>query len=122
MFIFNFTCEIQIDLSCCVEVRWLASQHGVFYCTSRGFVLLASLGICTYLITMNNIIKQLEFIIITSTPSLKKYHTNFKPSFMAKLAFFHRFLFSTLESLVYSQFSEISLKEKGNMEYLCSLG
>ena len=82
----------------------LRASKGVLYCTSRGFDLLASLGICNYLITMNNITKQLEYIIISSTPSLKKMLYKFQAIIYGRISLYSPFLFSTLEFLVYSQF------------------
>ena len=52
---------------------------GRLYCTSReeGLDLLASLRICNYLFTKNKIMKQLAFLIISSSPSLKNTAQNF---------------------------------------------
>ena len=35
--------------------------------------------------------KQLVLLIMSSTPSLKIYSTNFKPLFLAKFTYFHNF-------------------------------
>ena len=64
---------------------------GRLYFTNRGFDLLPSLGKHSCLFTWNKFMKQLAILITSSTPSLKKDCTDFKPLVLAKLVYFHRF-------------------------------
>ena len=56
---------------------------------------------CNNFFTRNKTTKQLAFLIISSTPSLEKYCTHFKPLFLAKSAYFHVFHISTLFIISY---------------------
>ena len=47
---------------------------GRFYYTSRGFDLLASLDKCNQVLTWNKMLKQLAFLIISTTPSMQILH------------------------------------------------
>ena len=70
---------------------------GTLHYTSRGVDLLASLGNYNLLFTLNKNMRRLVFLIISSTPSLKIYCTNFKPLFLAESTSFHCFsVFLTL--------------------------
>ena len=60
-----------------------------FYFTNRGFDLLASLKKCNQLYTWNKNTKQIAFLIISSTPSLKNISQSSSHSFWPKLAYFH---------------------------------
>jgi hypothetical protein len=65
---------------------------GRLYYTSRGFDLLAFVRKCNYLFTNNKITKQLAFLIISSSPSLKNIIQNFKPLVLVESIYFHHFL------------------------------
>ena len=59
-----------------------------------GGLLLAPLRNCNQLFTWNKTRDELPFLTVSSTPFWgKKHGTNFKPLFMAGLAYFHRFCF-----------------------------
>ena len=59
------------------------------YCVSREFDLLASLIKCNSLFVGNQNTKQLAFLTISSTPSLKNIRTNFNPLLLAESAYAH---------------------------------
>ena len=64
---------------------------GRLYYTSRGFDLLASLKKCNNLFTRDKIRKQLAFLVVSSSSSLKSIAQNFKPLVLTKSPYFHGF-------------------------------
>jgi hypothetical protein len=72
----HFWVALSLTVSCASVgiVGYFDPQSGSVYCISRGFTLLASSGNCTWLCLWNKITKQLAFLNISSTPSLKKLH------------------------------------------------
>jgi hypothetical protein len=97
----NFWVQFEFDVLCAFEckVGYLTLKLGKLCYTSRWFDLLTFLGKCNKLLTRNKITKQRAFLIISSTPSLKNYDTNFKPLFLVELANFHHILYIYLKTL-----------------------
>ena len=71
------------------EYNILIFRFGRLHCTSTWFDLLTTLNFCNLLFTVNEITKQLAFLTVSSSPSLKKIAQILKPLILAKSPYFH---------------------------------